>query len=755
MVADNSSVLLTTLEQTECLCLSVDSGKKIVFVSDHDFLFSEGNSLQIASLVVEPSHLAIAASSIDSNHNRNLLQSTYCSKPATFIWSEFGQGFSCCAFQAKKLWVAYAPIIERPHIIVATFPQNQRLLTLEGGSTNEYADVTFSRDGKHIAAIGKNGLDRKLWIWKLENQASNPKPIVELDYDYFHSSFEFNPCDSSQIALLSISGMKINIVNIIEILDQIFINSSEFTTSDLSLEGAYFTTFTWELNQTILVGTSFGSLLRIDTHNLEKITKLVINGDDEKTQIISPIVRIIITLRSMIIGFQDGRIQFRQRFRSEKAGSIQRKTVIPNGFSDLKCNVGFTYIVAQARNRHLYRLSIDNDHNEECATFGEQEPIDNKTEPKAPNASLLCSHHGMVTALCPVVLAGKVPTYLMMSGGSDGIVRAWNDSPPEFTSSSSINLCLETLDVRSTVTAMAAFPGLPVFAVGTADGALRIILIRHKFISSGELIRSTEFRIDLNVIMEENLCCTPITSFSYSRSTKRLAAGCYSSGLVFIVSIEPTSISVIGTAKTADFHSLAAVFWHPNNDSFIVLIDTKRVLSYVDTSLMKGSPIPNQPTAILKMQGEKNLGSVILSTSIGIDNDLCVSCLNNNTIERFKLPPVEKAGQQTVLDVAKEVPYEMSNPCINLVSNRKCSIVAAGSVSGQITFYKNYTHSGMKVFGTVALHTGPVVAMSFNADGSRAYTSGKDGSFFKCTINGGNEYQPILSTGEYDFLAVH
>jgi len=43
----------------------------------------------------------------------------------------------------------------------------------------------------------------------LESQASNPKPIVELVYDYFYSSFEFNPCDSSQIAFLSISGMKI------------------------------------------------------------------------------------------------------------------------------------------------------------------------------------------------------------------------------------------------------------------------------------------------------------------------------------------------------------------------------------------------------------------------------------------------------------------------------------------------------------------------------------------------------------------
>jgi hypothetical protein len=78
-------------------------------------------------------------------------------------------------------------------------------------------------------------------------------------------------------------------------------------------------------------------------------------------------------------------------------------------------------------------------------------------------------HIGAVTSMCSLILAGKNPVGIIATGGVDGSVMLWKDTE------SPILAGTFSTPSKSPITSLCALSGFPCFAVGTADGVLRIV----------------------------------------------------------------------------------------------------------------------------------------------------------------------------------------------------------------------------------------------------------------------------------------
>ncbi|GMH66945.1 hypothetical protein TrRE_jg1783, partial [Triparma retinervis] len=119
----------------------------VEFITDTKALTSSGNALIVSDLL-SPSSDA----------------------PDDFLFSNTGRGVSAFAYSLKYKRLAYSGRRLNPNIDIVKWPgEGEAVCTIEGGTEIEYADMSFSRCGSLLAAVG--GVpDLKLMIWRIEKE---------------------------------------------------------------------------------------------------------------------------------------------------------------------------------------------------------------------------------------------------------------------------------------------------------------------------------------------------------------------------------------------------------------------------------------------------------------------------------------------------------------------------------------------------------------------------------------------------------
>ncbi len=111
--------------------------------------------------------------------------------------SEFkynGAGTGVIAFNNNRKIFAVGERTVKPRIHIYSYQNFQLLQTLHEGTTIEYNDIAFSRDGAYLASLGSLP-DHKLILWDWEPGTK----LVETD-GAMHSRFlSFNPRNSFQL----------------------------------------------------------------------------------------------------------------------------------------------------------------------------------------------------------------------------------------------------------------------------------------------------------------------------------------------------------------------------------------------------------------------------------------------------------------------------------------------------------------------------------------------------------------------------
>ena len=172
---------------------------KAIFTAKDKILHSAGNILQIVTL---PTPVKNKVDDLNLNADKR-------DEDHIFAYATLGRGYSCYCFDAYLGRVAFSPRSTNPEIVIKSFQNRKELCTITGGASIEYADITFSRDGTRVAAVGKGTLDAKLWIWQLSDQQlhdnqSELKPhlIATHPLNVLASKCYFNPLRGDQICIL-------------------------------------------------------------------------------------------------------------------------------------------------------------------------------------------------------------------------------------------------------------------------------------------------------------------------------------------------------------------------------------------------------------------------------------------------------------------------------------------------------------------------------------------------------------------------
>ena len=88
----------------------------------------------------------------------------------SFMWAKGSTGISAATSHSKTKRFAYAMRTSNPEIYVHIFPENTLQATLKGGTDLEYSALTFSRDGRLLAGIGKL-TDYKFAVWDIASES--------------------------------------------------------------------------------------------------------------------------------------------------------------------------------------------------------------------------------------------------------------------------------------------------------------------------------------------------------------------------------------------------------------------------------------------------------------------------------------------------------------------------------------------------------------------------------------------------------
>ena len=727
--------------------------RRILFVSEDQVVYAAGNLLQVTSVPT-----------LSTRRDAQVLQKFSCEEPAAdsvnaepIGWSNTGRGFSCLGFDPRWNRLAYSPNRCDPTIIVKSLKhrpvcKTEALCILSNGASVCYADIAFSRDGYRIAAVGKGEVDAKLWVWQIGSQLSHGgfsgdsqnscEGKLKVDLLVVHQldspciSCAFDPSDNNRIALLRSNGTAVEICSLSCVANDVQIDKYFcYLAHDDKTEQLQLTAFAWELDHQIMVGTSGGKTILFNGVN-GGILDAQCSVDEHVTSYPeSPVLRIIITLASVIIGFSDGTVQWRNRVKENAL--VTHEINLDAQLLDLVCGPDFEKFIALGNDGNLHSHFVDLRRNRD---LGER-----TDEVRSVISNL---HNGVITAITTARLAGKAGTALVVSGGLDGTVKIWRNTM--VLSRYAMESCLTSLDVGSPVTALVSLEGSPVFAVGTWDGAIRFVHVaRKKGSINSALVENGVSQVVMVVLKEETLCGLPVKSLDYNPKTKKIAAGCADSSRAFVICSEPNNLHVIGVAESPDSRPFGASVWCQRNPSHLFVGSIDGTVSCVDTMPMSFKPVPVTPIFCFRLSGIIGLQQLKCS-----DGFLYAIHQGSRGIESFAFPQCDTINPGAIPEIKRGGTYAdgvvKRGSC--LMVNSKAGIVVSGSLTGNVSIYEISSNGVLLFRGEKAFHSAAVIAIHFSAESGHLYTSSIDGSFFAHCLSGCSEFHKVPATHEYDYL---
>ena len=689
-----------------------ESQKSFLSIDENKIIHPAGNTLQISSF---------PPNSFEKNETKD-------KRISTIAENEVGRGFSCYCFNKRLKRIAYSARRTNPSICLWSYQKKKFLCKIDDGVSLEYADISFNLEGTKLVAVGKGEIDARVFVWIINEEPDDDESLLEFPFQakllvkhkLSHSTIHclFNPLDDNQIALLHENGKSISTCNLSNIGCKLQFQE-KLSTFEEKMEECI-STITWESNNMMLIGFSDGSIYSFsDTDERQKL------WEAPKDMKCRGNFGILLTLSYVIVGFRQGKLVWVQRNRPNSTSNVNvlKEVSINEEIDTFDCNPSYKKVIILTKSGNLMTIPvhISDDKNQEHDT--------------AVPTRIVEFHRCLITSLCCVTLAGKASVSLLLSGGFDGQVKAFRDAPITPTHHSS----LACLNIGSPVTCIETFSGNPMCAVGSADGCL-------KFVHVG---KSKEFKeifgngsVNLIVLKSEVLTNAPITSLKFASEDKKLVAGCYESGQAFVLCAEPTNLHVLGMVQTSDKTPICSVSWSNKTDFHLFVGSKQGSLSCYDTSSMCFSPEAIQPMWEVNFDVHCLKGMIVNEF-----DDYFIAYIAHTEICGFDSVVVKNENEEHKLNRIQR--FERFGTISSFMSIEKGFLMVA-SLSGEFALLNCSNDGTFSLKSIKALHSCPVVSMTFSSDLSRTYSVSIDGAIFVSWI--GTPHPVLQSSHEYDYL---
>ena len=737
---------------------------KVVVVSESEILHAEGNVLRLDA-VFSQNEIDDCASgsgsnnSLEDDQNRAIACNPLC------------QGFACFAFSPRCGRVAYSPRSFQPKIHIEALRNKRRgrkkVCTISDGASIEYSSMEFDHNGDRIAAIGKGSIDAKLWVWQLpcpsnsDEKQMNAHLIFCYELDRCASICLFSPSSSvTRVGLVfhESSSMMVCLAkhftpNEVHVdCSNIILPVSKKSSGASSVEGSatiHITCAAWENQDRSLVGDSAGCLYIYSRDEASPKHQSPIYSCLRKIQSpssVAPLKRIIVLRDNIIAAFECGRIEWIYRGRlssmnAEHANNIKQSIHIKEGLADLLCNPSYETLTGITATGGVFRLpGICNTNDGEYIM----------------NYNVLCLCRVRVTALQVLVLAGKIAMPIIIMGSEDGILRAFRETDYVDKFLHSPDNSLASIDIGCPVSSLSSLEGSPVFAVGAGDGSIRFIHVSRNAISidvDGPSLRMT-------ALAEEKVGNSPVSLLSFSAPSKRLAVYCKNAEYVFIISTEPNEdMKVVGKIGTyCDRLCVASLVWANSIQNGLLLVaDIRGTVTWFDTADTDRNVTPDdfhyRPIRTYSLNGISRLNCFFVIRPQGAEHQIYAAHVDSKGLTCFTVPFVSDCDEFGNL-TSDGVVLGGSKDSIILLGSVRASVIISGTSSGEVLVFKVHRDgvTATELIQVLPVHAGPVVSMIFNADGSRLYSVGADGSLFVHAVDESNIHQVVTSSNVFDSM---
>ncbi len=706
------------------------------FVSENELIHQAGNILQITKLPTcgsqKESRDEILSQLIGSRNDDDI-------PGPVFAEAKLGRGFASLCLNHYRRLVAYSPRSTNPPIFVKTLQEQIILCKIDNGVKLEYADICFNREGKKLAAIGKDEIDAVLLVWSIEPKHSSEVERItsgkDLPYNavlmaryklkYSAVKCHFNPTNDNVISLVHSNGTLISICQLVKFIDQWRVEENVYNLSENNEDFTRITTVAWDNHNQILLGTSSGSthILKDPVHGV----KTILSSDAMKGY--GAVNNIMISASLVIVAFQKGKLVFVRRQEqvvTEHTIAIEREVLIHDEIMEVACDPSFKNVLVLTRSGDMFTSLISKSSISGEATY------------------LANIHSCIISCLAPLVMTGKASVTLLLSGGSDGKIKVMKETY-QSKGICSLQSTIACLDIKSPITAIETFQGYPVFAVGSADGCINFVYIarRKEGVNTLNGAYNSTIAVDLIVLKSELLSSTPITSLTFSTKMKKVIAGCYMSGQAFVICAEPTNLHVLGVVETIDKSPLCASCWCSQKPSHILIGSQCGNICCFDTATMCFSPDPLVPL----WQCSLGLPVPVQGMAMFDGSGSTTVHVSHPGVKGFETFDVTFRNKETKAEKMFTNDFFPKHCCYLIKINR---MLIAGSVSGDIAMYESDNVNRLKLRFKKNVHFGPCLAATLSSDKSRLYSSSVDGTLFTHTTG---DSGPILQSAyEYDYL---
>ena len=725
-----------------------DGKHRFLFISENEILHTAGNSLQISTLLQSDTVGRINEIPYLDGLNDNACANADPTSSNIFASAGPGRGFSCFTYDSFRNRVAFSPRGTSPKIIIQSICERVILCELRNGVSIEYADISFSKDGSKVIALGKGDIDSKMFIWTLTKKADKSNDYLANDHYMdasliFEHSFEdavskclFNPLNDQEIAIHNADGKGIRLCNLVKAAGKLHLREKLLLLTDIDKSSSssrqVITAFVWETYDRLLVGTSDGSIFEIQDQQNSKILFKHNEG------IVRSVTDVLLSSSWMLVVLSGGHIIWFERSESkntyeisEALFQIDSKTDI----LDISFSPDFSKLLLSNRLGSLEMYWTEREQNKE---------EESRELAVIRHRKISQFHERYVSALASIVLTGKAMISLILSGGIDGTIKGWKD--PNIADLKNMDTSLATLQIGSPITSMETLIGYPVVAVGSADGNLRFVHVGKKKNRTPSIGSTIE--VELVELKSETISDSPITLLSFNRQTKKLVAGCFESGQAFVLCTEPSNLHVIGVVETPGSKPLVSLTWcsHTNTNLYVGCKDGS--ISCFDTIPMCFTPDPVKSMWVWNLECSSDIVSSIIFPSREVDSkDICVIYQATKEVTLHKLS-LSKSVPLMINGIKICDGFAKRASCI--VFNNSVNILALGNLAGELFLYIVDEKRELHLECSSALHNGPIVSISFSADSSRISTSSTDGSlqitFLGCSCD------TVPSAHEYDYL---
>eukprot|EP00814_Leptocylindrus_danicus_P009434 CAMPEP_0116040122 /NCGR_PEP_ID=MMETSP0321-20121206/24138_1 /TAXON_ID=163516 /ORGANISM="Leptocylindrus danicus var. danicus, Strain B650" /LENGTH=1741 /DNA_ID=CAMNT_0003519811 /DNA_START=2252 /DNA_END=7480 /DNA_ORIENTATION=- len=747
---------------------------KVAVVSDSEILHVEGNTLRLDAVfsnnnnddgyLLSPQR----SNSLGDDENSVIASNPLC------------RGFACFAFNPRCGRVAFSPRSFQPKIHVEALMNYRRrvrkkVCTISDGASVEYSSMDFDHAGARLAAVGKGAIDAKLWVWQLPSPSNFNETQVDASLIF---CYELDRCALKCLFSPSSSAAKVGLIyhespsmsvclakhflpneahvdfsNIVLPVDSS--SSRGFAIKCTCSRSSQITCAAWELQDRILVGDSTGCLYIFSRYEssppknqsptyscLQKI---------QSSTLIAPLKQILILRDDILTAFECGHIQRIDRgcissINTARANIVVRQSLhyIKEGLADLLCNPSFDALTGITATGGIVRF-FNICGNDDGGSSMSHEVLFSRAPPR-------------VMALQSLVLAGKVTMPIIVVGFNDGTLKVWRETDGLKRMLHNRVNSVASKDIGSPVSSISSLEGSPVFVAGAQDGSIRFIHVSRTSTSidtAGPSLRMT-------VLAEENIGNAPVSILSCSAPNKRLAAYCKNAEHISIIGTEPDEgMRFVGKAVIRDNKScVVSLVWASSiQDGLLLVADTSGTIAWFNTAeITCNGPINDfvcEPLKTCCLNGISRLQYVSIIRPQGIEHQIYAAHVDSKGLTCFSVPPYNDCDSSFIKLSANEVVLGGSKESILLVKSVRASVIISGTSGGEILVFKIHRDGVTKteLVQVIHVHTGPVVLMIFNADGSRLYSIGADGSLFVHAVDESNLHQVVTSSDAFDLMA--